>query len=176
MEWNETLENFSNYLKFERNFSDNTLDAYIRDITKFKNYAEDNLDNSKPIDITYENLQEYLLLLSKQKIGERTQSRWISSIKSYFKYLIEEEIREDNPATLLEGPKLGLYLPDTLSFEDVERITKNIDLSSDLGIRNQCIIEVLYGCGLRVSELIELKISDINFKESFLKVEEKEAK
>lgn len=176
MEWNETLENFSNYLKFERNFSDNTLDAYIRDITKFKNYAEDNLDNSKPIDITYENLQEYLLLLSKQKISERTQSRWISSIKSYFKYLLEEEIREDNPATLLEGPKLGLYLPDTLSFEDVERITKNIDLSSDLGIRNQCIIEVLYGCGLRVSELIELKISDINFKESFLKVEGKGSK
>ena len=176
MEWNETLENFSNYLKFERNFSDNTLDAYIRDITKFKNYAEDNLDNSKPIDITYENLQEYLLLLSKQKVSERTQSRWISSIKSYFKYLLEEEIREDNPATLLEGPKLGLYLPDTLSFEDVERITKNIDLSSDLGIRNQCIIEVLYGCGLRVSELIELKISDINFKESFLKVEGKGSK
>ena len=176
MEWNETLENFSNYLKFERNFSDNTLDAYIRDITKFKNYAEDNLDNSKPIDITYENLQEYLLLLSKEKISERTQSRWISSIKSYFKYLLEEEIREDNPATLLEGPKLGLYLPDTLSFEDVERITKNIDLSSDLGIRNQCIIEVLYGCGLRVSELIELKISDINFKESFLKVEGKGSK
>lgn len=176
MEWNETLENFSNYLKFERNFSDNTLAAYIRDITKFKNYAEDNLDNSKPIDITYENLQEYLLLLSKEKISERTQSRWISSIKSYFKYLLEEEIREDNPATLLEGPKLGLYLPDTLSFEDVERITKNIDLSTDLGIRNQCIIEVLYGCGLRVSELIELKISDINFKESFLKVEGKGSK
>ena len=171
MDWNETIENFSNFLKFERNFSDNTLDAYIRDIKKFSLYAEKNLENSKPKAITYEDLQEYLILQSKQKISERTQARWISSIKSFFKYLLEEEIRDDNPATLLEGPKLGLYLPDTLSVEDVERITKNINLSTDLGVRNQCMVEVLYGCGLRVSELIELKISDINFKEGFLKVE-----
>lgn len=173
MDWNETIENFSNFLKFERNFSDNTLDAYIRDIKKFSLYAEKNLENSKPKSITYEDLQEYLILQSKQKISERTQARWISSIKSFFKYLLEEEIRDDNPATLLEGPKLGLYLPDTLSVEDVERITKNINLSTDLGVRNQCMVEVLYGCGLRVSELIELKISDINFKEGFLKVEGK---
>ena len=173
MDWNETIENFSNFLKFERNFSDNTLDAYIRDIKKFSLYAEKNLESSKPKAITYEDLQEYLILQSKQKISERTQARWISSIKSFFKYLLEEEIRDDNPATLLEGPKLGLYLPDTLSVEDVERITKNINLSTDLGVRNQCMVEVLYGCGLRVSELIELKISDINFKEGFLKVEGK---
>ena len=173
MDWNETIENFSNFLKFERNFSDNTLDAYIRDIKKFSLYAEKNLENSKPKAITYEDLQEYLILQSKQKISERTQARWISSIKSFFKYLLEEEIRDDNPATLLEGPKLGLHLHDTLSVEDVERITKNINLSTDLGVRNQCMVEVLYGCGLRVSELIELKISDINFKEGFLKVEGK---
>ena len=173
MDWNEMIENFSNFLKFERNFSDNTLDAYIRDIKKFSLYAEKNLENSKPKSITYEDLQEYLILQSKQKISERTQARWISSIKSFFKYLLEEEIRDDNPATLLEGPKLGLYLPDTLSVEDVERITKNINLSTDLGVRNQCMVEVLYGCGLRVSELIKLKISDINFKEGFLKVEGK---
>lgn len=86
---------------------------------------------------------------------------------------MEEEVRNDNPATLLEGPKLGLYLPDTLSFEDVERIIKAIDINTDLGKRNQCMIEVLYGCGLRVSELIDLKISNINFKESYIKVEGK---
>lgn len=173
MEWNETIENFSNFLKFERNFSDNTLDAYIRDIRKFKTYAEENLESAKPKTISYEDLQEYLIKQSKQKISERTQARWISSIKSFFKFLLEEEIREDNPATLLEGPKLGLYLPDTLSTEDIERITKSIDISTDLGIRNQCMVEVLYGCGLRVSELIDLKISDINFKEGFIKVEGK---
>lgn len=173
MEWNESIENFSNFLKFEKNFSNNTLDAYIRDIKKLKIFAEEHLKKSKPKTITYEDLQEYLILQSKQKISERTQARWISSIKSFFKYLLEEEIRDDNPATLLEGPKLGLYLPDTLSLEDIEKITKSIDIGTDLGIRNQCMVEVLYGCGLRVSELIEIRISDINFKEKFLKVEGK---
>lgn len=173
MDWNETIENFTNFLKFERNFSDNTLDAYIRDIKKLKTFSEEKLGNINPNEITYENLQDYLVQLSKGKISERTQARWISSTKSFFKYLLEEELREDNPAALLEGPKLGLYLPDTLSFEDVERISKAIDLSTDLGVRNQCMIEVLYGCGLRVSELIDLKISDINFKENFIKVEGK---
>ena len=173
MTWNETIENFSHFLKFERNFSDNTLDAYIRDVKKLKAFSEEKLDNTTPDKITFENLQEFLLYLTKEKISERTQARGISSIKSFFKYLIEEEIREDNPSSLLEGPKLGLYLPDTLSFEDVEKIIKAIDLSTDLGVRNHCIIEVLYGCGLRVSELIELKISDVNFKENFIKVEGK---
>lgn len=173
MIWNETIENFSNFLKFERNFSDNTLDAYIRDIKKLKTFSEEKLDHVTPDKISYENLQEYLVVLSKEKISERTQARWISSIKSFFKYMLEEELREDNPAALLEGPKLGLYLPDTLSFEDVEKIANAIDLSTDLGIRNQCMIEVLYGCGLRVSELIDLKISDINFKEKFIKVQGK---
>ena len=109
MTWNETIENFSHFLKFERNFSDNTLDAYIRDVKKLKAFSEEKLDNTTPDKITFENLQEFLLYLTKEKISERTQARGISSIKSFFKYLIEEEIREDNPSTLLEGPKLGLY-------------------------------------------------------------------
>ena len=111
--------------------------------------------------------------LSKEKFSERSQARWISSVKAFFRYLLEEEVRTDNPATLLEGPKLGLYLPDTLSSEDIEKVVKAIDLSTDLGVRNHCLIEVLYGCGLRVSELIEVKISNINFKEGYMKVEGK---
>lgn len=173
MNWNETIENFSNFLKFEKNFSDNTLDAYIRDIRKLKTFAEEQLDNLPPDQINQQHLQDYLVVLSKGKISERTQARWISSTKSFFKYMMEEELREDNPATLLEGPKLGLYLPDTLSLDDIEKIINVIDLGTDLGIRNHCMIEVLYGCGLRVSELIDLKISDINFKENFLKVKGK---
>lgn len=171
--WDEKIKDFENFLKFERNFSDNTLDAYLRDIRKLRDYAEFDLSNTGPLQITYENIQEYLFQLSKKKFSERSQARWISSIKSFFKYLLEDEVRTDNPAALLEGPKLGLYLPDTLSFEDVERIIKAIDVATDLGQRNQCMIEVLYGCGLRVSELIDLKISNINFKESYLKVEGK---
>ncbi|MBW8361758.1 MAG: site-specific tyrosine recombinase XerD [Kaistella sp.] len=170
MKWDEKIKEFENYLKFERNFSDNTLDAYLRDIRKLKTFAEDFLESVPPEQITYEQLQEYLYQVSKQKFSERSQARWISSIKAFFKFMQQDEMREDNPSTLLEGPKLGLYLPDTLSFEDVERIIKAINVSTDLGQRNRCMIEVLYGCGLRVSELIDLRISHINFKENYLKV------
>ena len=173
MTWNEKINDFENFLRFERNFSENTLDAYLRDIKKLRDYAEFDLENTGPFGITYENIQEYLFQLSKKKFSERSQARWISSIKSFFKYLVEDEFRADNPTTLLEGPKLGLYLPDTLSFEDVNRIIAVIKNDTDLGRRNHCMVEVLYGCGLRVSELIDLKISNINFKESYLKVEGK---
>lgn len=173
MTWEEKINDFANFLRFERNFSDNTVDAYLRDIRKLKDFAELPTMDVGPLEITYENIQEFLFQLSKLKFSERTQARWVSSVKAFFKYLHEDEVRADNPATLLEGPKLGLYLPDTLSFEDVERIVKAINLATDLGKRNHCMIEVLYGCGLRVSELIDLKISNINFTEGYLKVEGK---
>lgn len=170
MTWDEKIKDFEIFLRFERNFSENTLDAYVRDIKKLKEYAEEDLANVGPDSIEYENLQEYIFNLSKQKFSERSQARWISSIKAFFKFLLEDEYREDNPAALLEGPKLGLYLPDTLSLPDINKIIGAIEVNSDLGKRNQCIIEVLYGCGLRVSELIELKISNINFQENYIKV------
>ena len=173
MTWDEKIKDFENFLRFERNFSDNTIDAYLRDVRKLRDFAEFDMNDTGPLVITYENIQEFLFHLSKKKFSERTQARWISSIKAFFKYLVEDEAREDNPATLLEGPKLGLYLPDTLSFDDVNRIIEAINISTDLGRRNHCMIEVLYGCGLRVSELIDLKMSNINFKESYLKVEGK---
>ncbi|GAA4165233.1 site-specific tyrosine recombinase XerD [Chryseobacterium ginsenosidimutans] len=170
MTWDEKIKDFEIFLRFERNFSENTLDAYIRDIKKLKEYAVEDLENVGPDIIGYENLQEYIFNLSKKKFSERSQARWISSIKAFFKFLLEDEYREDNPASLLEGPKLGLYLPDTLSLVDINKIISAIEINSDLGRRNQCIIEVLYGCGLRVSELIELKISNINIKEQYIKV------
>lgn len=170
MTWDEKIKDFEIFLRFERNFSENTLDAYIRDIKKLKDYAVEELDGVGPETITYDNLQEYIFKLSKQKFSERSQARWISSIKAFFKYLVEEEVRNDNPSSLLEGPKLGLYLPDTLSLTDIEKIIDAIEKNSDLGKRNHCIIEVLYGCGLRVSELIDIKISNINFREKYIKV------
>lgn len=173
MNWSEKIEDFSNFLKFEKNFSGNTLDAYMRDVRKLERFTISELDNLSPENITYENLQEYIYQLSKNKISERSQARAISSIKAFFKFLLEDDYRTDNPATLLEGPKLGLYLPDTLSEEDINRIIACIDNSTDIGKRNKCILEVLYGCGLRVSELIDLKISNINFKESYIMVEGK---
>ena len=173
MNWSEKIDDFSNFLKFEKNFSGNTLDAYMRDVRKLESFTLSELDNSSPENITYENLQEYIYQLSKNKISERSQARAISSIKAFFKFLLEDDYRTDNPAALLEGPKLGLYLPDTLSEEDINRIITCIDNSTDIGKRNKCILEVLYGCGLRVSELIDLKISNINFKESYIMVEGK---
>ena len=173
MNWDEKISEFINYLKFEKNFSDNTLEAYQRDIKKLRDFSIESLDNLGPEEIAHEHLQEFLYKLSKEKFSERSQARWISSVKAFFRFLLDDEARTDNPAALLEGPKLGLYLPDTLSYDDVEKIVKTIDLSTDLGLRNHCIIEVLYGCGLRVSELIDLKISNINFKEGYMKVEGK---
>jgi len=171
MTWDEKIKDFEMFLRFERNFSENTLDAYIRDIRKLKDYSEQNLENIGPDSISYENLQEYIFALSKQKFSERSQARWISSIKAFFRYLMEDEIREDNPSALLEGPKLGLYLPDTLSLTDINKIIGAIEVSSKTGKRNQCIIEVLYGCGLRVSELIDIKISNINFNENYIQIQ-----
>ncbi len=170
MTWDEKIKDFEIFLRFERNFSENTLDAYIRDIKKLKDYAQEELQNVGPDVITYENLQEYIFTLSKQKFSERSQARWISSIKAFFRYLVEDEIREDNPSALLEGPKLGLYLPDTLSLSDINKIIDAIEIHTDIGKRNHCIVEVLYGCGIRVSELIDIKISNINFKENFIKI------
>ncbi len=168
--WDERIQEFNNYLELEKSFSENTIQAYVRDVQKLQNYVHSELQDISPDLISYEHLQEYLYHLSKKKLSERSQARWVSSIKTFFKYLFEEEIRQDNPTTLLEGPKLGLYLPDTLSFDDIETIISAVNRQSDLGERNYCIIEVLYGCGLRVSELTELKISTINFKENYISV------
>jgi len=173
MTWNEAIENYANYLRFEKNASENTIEAYVSDLQKLQNFAEQNLASVTPITISYEHLQEFLYQVSKINYSERTQARWISSIKGFFSFLLEDELREDNPSALLETPKLGLYLPDTLSLEEIEKLISATEEKTDLAKRNRCMIEVLYGCGLRVSELTELQISNINFKENYLKIQGK---
>ena len=173
MTWNEAIENYANYLRFEKNASENTIEAYVSDLQKLQDFAEQNLMNITPITISYEHLQEFLYQISKINYSKRTQARWISSIKGFFSFLLEDELREDNPSALLETPKLGLYLPDTLSLEEIEKLISATEENTDLAKRNRCMIEVLYGCGLRVSELTELQISNINFKENYLKIQGK---
>ena len=173
MTWNEAIENYANYLRFEKNASENTIEAYVSDLQKLQDFAEQNLMNITPITISYEHLQEFLYQISKINYSKRTQARWISSIKGFFGFLLEDELREDNPSALLETPKLGLYLPDTLSLEEIEKLISATEENTDLAKRNRCMIEVLYGCGLRVSELTELQISNINFKENYLKIQGK---
>ena len=173
MTWSEAIENYANYLRFEKNASENTIEAYVSDLQKLQDFAEQNLMNITPITISYEHLQEFLYQISKINYSERTQARWISSIKGFFSFLLEDELREDNPSALLETSKLGLYLPDTLSLEEIEKLISATEENTDLAKRNRCMIEVLYGCGLRVSELTELQISNINFKENYLKIQGK---
>ena len=173
MTWSEAIENYANYLRFEKNASENTIEAYVSDLQKLQDFAEQNLMNITPVTISYEHLQEFLYQVSKINYSERTQARWISSIKGFFSFLLEDELREDNPSALLETPKLGLYLPDTLSLEEIEKLISATEENTDLAKRNHCMIEVLYGCGLRVSELTELQISNINFKENYLKIQGK---
>ncbi|MFA7687361.1 MAG: site-specific tyrosine recombinase/integron integrase [Moheibacter sp.] len=165
MDWNEAISEYKSYLTLERNLSANTVEAYLRDILKLKNFSPHG-----PIDISKNEVEEFLYQFAKEKYAPRSQARLISSIKSFFGYLQWEDWRADNPAELLENPRLGMKLPDVLSTADIDKIIAAIDLSRPEGERNRAILETLYGCGVRVSELINLKLSDIFWKENFIRV------
>lgn len=164
--WNNELDNFKNYLKFERRMSENTISSYLRDLNKLKTFSEKYSKN--PLNIEYDFIQDFLLGCGN--ISSRSQARLISSIKAFFKYLQIEERRQDNPSEIVETPKIGFRLPDTLSHEEIRKIIDSVDLSDPEGERNRAILETLYACGLRVSELIQLKISDIYPKEQFISI------
>lgn len=170
MTWKESLKEYSQYLLLERNFSKNSHDAYFSDISKFSDFCLKKLNKDNPKGILHEDLQEYIYQLSGSKLAERSQARNISSLKSFFKFLLEENEISQNPAHLLETPKQGLYLPDTLGIQEINQLIGAIDRSSLLGERNYTMLEVLYGCGLRVSELINLLISDLFLDEEFIRV------
>jgi len=168
MSWNSIIIGFSSYLKLEKSLSDNTVESYIRDIRKLESYFSN-------IKVTYtviklRNLQEFLANIHDLGLSAKTQARIISSIKSFYKYLMLENIIQQDPSELLESPKIGRKLPDVLSVEEIENMIGNIDRSKTEGERNVAIIEILYSCGLRVSELINLKLSDIYFNEGFIRI------
>jgi len=169
-DWEDTIKNFGFYLKLERNLSENTIYSYLSDINKLYSYISSTKLVVLPEHTKYEDLKDFVEYLVKTGVNEKSQSRTISGIKSFYKYLLLEDRIKDNPASLLESPKTARKLPVVLTIEEIENIIKTIDVSKSLGHRNRAIIEVLYGCGLRVSELAELKISNIFFKESFVRV------
>lgn len=170
MSWKSYIKGYENYLKIEKSLSKNTVDAYLRDIRKLNAFFNNEESNLKINDIEYENFQSYLSFLNTSKINARSQSRVVSSIRSFFKYLILEKIISENPSDLLENPKTGKKLPEFLSIEEIDLLVNQIDRSKPDGERNLAIIEVLYGCGLRVSELLQLKISEIYWKEGFIRI------
>ena len=169
MNWQYALKDFTTYLKLERGLSKNSIQSYTRDIEKLMSFLDSHAISITPIQIEKDTVQQFIYEIAKV-VNPRTQARIISGLKSFFNYLIFEDYRNDNPLDLIESPKIGRKLPDTLSENEIDKLILAIDLGSNEGERNRAMLETLYGCGLRVTELIGLKISDLFFEEDFIKV------
>ncbi len=169
MNWQQAIKDYQNYLKIERGLSQNSISSYVMDLQKLVHFLEASSIDEKPVAISREIVQQFIYAIAKT-VSPRTQARVISGLKGFFTYLVFEDYREDNPMDLIETPKIGRKLPDTLSVEEINDLINAIDLSKPEGERNRAILETLYGCGLRVSELINLKLSDLYFEEDFIKV------
>lgn len=168
MSWEISIKGFKSYLQIERSLSDNSVQAYIRDVKKFANYAI--AIELSELKVTRIDISNFLAHINQEDISSRSQARIISGIKAFYKYLIIEDYLKINPTELIESPKIGLKLPDTLSLIEIDKLILAVDLSSNQGERNRAILETLYSCGLRVSELVNLQLSNIHFKEGYLKV------
>lgn len=167
--WQSYLKEYQNYLRLERGLSENTITNYSFDIEKLIGFVELNEVNETPLNFTEESVQQFIYELAKT-VNASSQARIISGLKSFFNFLVFEDYRKDTPMELIEVPKTGRKLPDTLSTEEIDNLIAAVDLSKNEGERNRAILETLYGCGLRVSELINLKLSDLFFDEGFIKV------
>jgi integrase/recombinase XerD len=169
MNWKTLIKSYQSYLKIERGLSKNTIDNYTFDIDRLCLFLEENNIEVSPTKISEETIQQFVYSVSKE-VNARSQARIISGLKSFFSYLLFEDYRGDNPLELIESPRIGRKLPDTLSLAEIDALINAIDLSTSEGERNRAILETLYGCGLRVSELVGLKISDLFFEEGFIKI------
>lgn len=167
----ETIKRFRRYLRLERSYSDNTLDAYMRDIDKLRVFLSQRDDSPRSLlNVKLEDLQEFLASLFDLGISPRSQARIISGLRTYYKFMMLDGFTETDPTELLESPKQGEHLPEVLSVEEVDAMLKAIDLSKPEGQRNHAIIEMLFSCGLRVSELVNLKLSNLYIDEGFIRV------
>ncbi|MDB5142651.1 MAG: xerD [Mucilaginibacter sp.] len=170
MDWRSAIKGFQAYLKLEKGLSDNSIEAYSRDIEKLQQYADIQINKLTPEAFSLNDLRLFINWVNELGMIPSSQARILSGIKSFYKYLLVEDIIKNNPAELLESPKKQRKLPDTLSYQDINRLISAIDLSRPDGARNKAIIEVLYSCGLRVSELTELKLSNLYLDIEFIKV------
>ena len=169
MKWGTAINNFKTYLKIERGLSDNSIVSYENDINKLSNFLLDKNKSISPIKVSPDIIKEFIYSISNS-INPTSQSRIISGLRSFFEYLIFEKYIKTNPLSLIESPRISRKLPDTLTIKEIDLLISNINISTNEGERNIALIETLYGCGLRVSELISLKISDLFFSEGFIKV------
>jgi integrase/recombinase XerD len=169
MNWKQALEDYKHYLNIERGLSQNSIQNYVYDLQKLIAFLEAHDNVPTPVAIDKEIVQQFVYEIAKS-LNPRSQARIISGLKGFFNYLVFEDYRKDNPMDLVETPKIGRKLPDTLSEEEIDKVIAAIDLTTAEGERNRAILETLYGCGLRVSEVTNLKISDLYFDEDFIKV------
>ena len=169
MDWNQSIEEYKSYLKIERGLSLNSIVSYENDILSLKNYILENKIKESPIECTADTINSFIYKSSK-KNSPSSQARKISGLKSFFKFLVFEGYIESSPILNIESPRLGRKLPDILNIEEIFHMISSIDINEKFGQRNKTIIEILYGTGIRVSELIELKISNIFFKENIIRV------
>ncbi|WP_158996225.1 site-specific tyrosine recombinase XerD [Mucilaginibacter sp. L196] len=176
MDWRSAIKGFQAYLKLEKSLSPNSIEAYSRDIDKLYQFSEAQVVKLKPENITLGDLRLFINWVNELGMIPSSQARILSGIKAFYKYMLMEDIINDDPSELLESPKIQRKLPDTLSYEDINKLIAAIDLSRPDGARNKAILEVLYGCGLRVSELTELKLSNLYLDIEFIKVTGKGSK
>lgn len=168
--WDLHIKHFGSYLKLERSLSGNSIEAYTRDVQKLQQFMEMTHPSVNAIQLTQKHLQVFLQYINELGMSAYSQARILSGIKAFYKYLLFEELIEKDPTLLIEGPKLGRKLPDTLSYPEIEKLFEAINLSTAEGARNRAMLEVLYSSGLRVSELVNLKLNDIYFDTAFLRV------
>ncbi len=154
----------------ERSMSENSVEAYIRDISKLAEYISIKGSKLSPIEVTYPYLQEFIAYIHNLGLGDRTQARIISGVRAFYKYLLVENMMDDDPTGLIDGPKLARKIPDVLSIEEINQLFSAIDMSEPTGHRNRAMLETLYACGLRVTELVTLKLSNFYAEEEYVKV------
>lgn len=176
MDWSPYIKGYRNFLRFEKSLSANTVIAYLDDLERLVGYLDMTGRNIGPAEVTYENLKTFAAWAGELGMSLRSQSRLVSGIRSFFKYLLIDEQISANPAELLEAPQPGRKLPVVLNLEEIDAVIKAIDLSKPEGHRNRAIIETLYSCGLRVSELLDLRITDLHFSQGFISVKGKGSK
>ena len=166
--WDRYIKDFVSFLKIEKGLSENSILAYQNDVQKLRDFSE--AQQTEAINITYDQLKEFVATLYDLGLSARTQARIISGVKQFFLYLLIEDLIQDDPSELLEMPKIGRKLPEVLTIEEIDQLISAVDMSKNEGHRNRAILETLYSCGLRVSELVNLRFSDLYFEEGFIRV------
>lgn len=169
MDWNSALKSFKTYLQLEKSLADNSIAAYLRDVKKLARWSEET-NAGTPLKLGHSDIVRFVSWLTDQGASERSQARVLSGLRGFYEFLELENLVSASPVDLIESPRLGMYLPDTLSYPEIERIIAAVDLSKTSGERDKAMLETLYSCGLRVSELITLRLSHLYVDDGFIRV------